>query len=161
MNADADGGFVEEPVDDVELCLERREGLERAAERHVGSGTLGPPVFAVDAVTHEHGSETLRETSRRGGRCDRGPCWQRVEERQRHQDAGATQEIPAGNRDRAMSRNKGLQRAHCRVTVFVRRVVVIEVHGENIFWRFTEARRSSLTGRGTRPAHASCGTAGS
>ena len=54
MDADADGGFIEEAVDDVDLVLDGFERFEALAEFQFSARAFGPPVIPVDAVAHEH-----------------------------------------------------------------------------------------------------------
>ena len=67
VDADADGGLVEQAIDVVDLSFERLQGLEAFAELHVGAGALGPPVVAVDAVAHEEDGEAFGKLAGHGG----------------------------------------------------------------------------------------------
>ena len=94
MDALTGGVLVEEPVDHVDLLLQRLERRQAQAELHVGARSFGAPVILVHAVAHEEHREPLRERRARRRRRERG---QGIEPRQAHRDAGAAKDRPTIN----------------------------------------------------------------
>ena len=64
VNALAGQRLHEEPVDHVDLLLQRLQRLQRLAELHGGARAFGAPMILIDAVAQEHHAEALRERGR-------------------------------------------------------------------------------------------------
>src|SRR5277367_176294 len=93
MNALTGSRFVEQAVNDVDLSLQRFEGLQRLAEHHVGAISSCAPMIFIDAASHEHHAEALGK-SRRGWRVSQRV--ERLEPRERHGGANAAKNGSAG-----------------------------------------------------------------
>jgi hypothetical protein len=95
MHRRRDGAFVLQPADDRQLLLERRERFQDRRQLEVGPFGDRRPLIHDRAVRQIHEPEVRLRTGGRLGQS--GPCRDhRVQQRQAHGDASATEEGATG-----------------------------------------------------------------